>query len=547
MPRSFKAGTFDGPPHYRWTKMYLGVRYRITCEHLGLPRELWTKEGSYRAANDWWQQRKAEIDLANRPPERPPFPMEDVARLRLVHEFRTADEKMARLQAELEELRERGIHAPDLEQQLLDGGMPLDIWEPEEANEGAEARTLTEAELWAYFSKELGPAFFKDLLARKRYAEEALLELPEARQEQLRAAVATVRNEPPADAERSVQVRCARWIENQQKRLRSAKQADNLRGYLNHFRDFIGGTADVQSITAERLEGFYYVCREKVEERRKDPTQKVGWSSDHAKKVFDTSRRFVHWLVGLGLIAEPKNLDSREFKFDVGQKDKTAWTREEFQLALSAATAQLRLHLLLMANCGFGQVDISGLKNKEVNWKEGRIAHKRDKTRGCENVPTVDYKLWGLTFDLLKQHRNTDRSPDALLLLDEEGKPWYTEAIVNGKLEKRDGIYNAFDWLRRKLAKRGRKLERSLKELRKTGSTLLEMDANHSRFGNYFLGHSGGSIRSRYYLDMKQLRSQFDEAVAFIGEKLLKGFKGWRANGERAEAARPARRKKQAN
>jgi hypothetical protein len=99
--------------------------------------------------------------------------------------------------------------------------------------------------------------------------------------------------------------------------------------------------------------------------------------------------------------------------------------------------------------------------------------------------------------------------------LDGDGKPWYSEAIVDGKLEKRDGIYNAFDWLRRKLAARGKKLERSLKELRKTGSTLLEMDASHSRFGEYFRGHSGGNVRSLHYLDMKQLQPQFDKAVAF--------------------------------
>ncbi len=543
MPRSYKAGTFDGPPHYRWTKMYNGVRYRITCEQLGLPRELWTKEGSYQAANLWWKQKQAEIDLANRPPQRLPFPMEDVAQLRLVHKIQRAQEKMVRLEAELEQLRERGIYVPELERELLEG--PIGVQQPDEDAEGGEDRGSSEPRFMAAVSRQFGPTFVADLLAGEAYAEAALQELSEDRQKQLREAVALVRNEPAQEPERSVQVRCAEWVENQQRRLRSAKQADNIRGYLNHFRDFVGGTADVRAIDGVKWERFYYdVCRDRMEQRRKDPAQKAGWSSDHAKKVHDTARRFIRWLAGLGLIQEPKNLNDPDHKFDVGQKDKTAWTREEFQLALSAATGQLRLHLLLMANCGFTQGDISSLKNHQMNWETGRLTHKRCKTRGHESVPTVEYKLWQPTFNLLKQHRNADHSPAAPLLLDEEGKPWYTEAIVNGKLEKRDGIYNAFDWLRRKLAKQGQKLERSLKELRKTGSTLLEMDATHSRFGEYFLGHSGGSVRSRYYLDMKQIQPQFDEAVSFIGEKLLKG---WRADGERAGAARPTKgRKKQA-
>jgi integrase len=46
--------TWDGEPNYRWQKMKKGQWYRVTCEALGLPRNEWTKEGSYQAANAWW-------------------------------------------------------------------------------------------------------------------------------------------------------------------------------------------------------------------------------------------------------------------------------------------------------------------------------------------------------------------------------------------------------------------------------------------------------------------------------------------------------------
>src|SRR5262249_32904725 len=191
MPRAYKAGTFDGPPHYRWTKMYNGIRYRVTCEQLGLPRELWTKEGSRQAANSWWEQKKLEIDIASQPPQRPLLPLEDIALAKWVHEFRRVSEKLARLEAEREQLRERGRFDPEREMRLLEGR--LDGPEPEDDPETHQP--ASDVEFAEGLSRELGQAFFADLLDRKPGAEEALLELPEADQQRLRAAVVSVRNE----------------------------------------------------------------------------------------------------------------------------------------------------------------------------------------------------------------------------------------------------------------------------------------------------------------------------------------------------------------
>jgi hypothetical protein len=63
------------------------------------------------------------------------------------------------------------------------------------------------------------------------------------------------------------------------------------------------------------------------------------------------------------------------------------------------------------------------------------------------------------------------------------------------------------------------------------------MDPTHSRFGEYFLGHSGGNVRARHHLDMKQLQPQFDAAVAFIGQELLKG---WQADVEQPQQDGPS-------
>jgi integrase len=53
--------SWEGKPYYRWVKMFKGCRYRVTCETLGLGKDRWTKEDSWQAANQWWQDRLAEM------------------------------------------------------------------------------------------------------------------------------------------------------------------------------------------------------------------------------------------------------------------------------------------------------------------------------------------------------------------------------------------------------------------------------------------------------------------------------------------------------
>ncbi len=45
-------GTWEGPPHYRWTKMHKGERYSVKCRDLPIAREEWTKPASYQAAKE---------------------------------------------------------------------------------------------------------------------------------------------------------------------------------------------------------------------------------------------------------------------------------------------------------------------------------------------------------------------------------------------------------------------------------------------------------------------------------------------------------------
>src|SRR5581483_8807540 len=47
------------PSTKRWAKNYLGKSYSVSCRQLGCQP---TKEASWKKANDWWEQKQAEID-----------------------------------------------------------------------------------------------------------------------------------------------------------------------------------------------------------------------------------------------------------------------------------------------------------------------------------------------------------------------------------------------------------------------------------------------------------------------------------------------------
>jgi hypothetical protein len=47
------------PSTKRWTKNHLGKMYAVSCRQLDCPA---TKEGSWRAANEWWENKLADLE-----------------------------------------------------------------------------------------------------------------------------------------------------------------------------------------------------------------------------------------------------------------------------------------------------------------------------------------------------------------------------------------------------------------------------------------------------------------------------------------------------
>ena len=131
-------------------------------------------------------------------------------------------------------------------------------------------------------------------------------------------------------------------------------------------------------------------------------------------------RQFINWACENEYIDLPRNIKSRDLEVSVSPKKVKAMSVVDFRMLYGAANERTKLFLLLMANCGMTQMDISDLAQSEVDWRQGRIIRKRSKTKKHEDVPTVNYILWPETLSLLKQFRSEDAER---VLVNKTGQP----------------------------------------------------------------------------------------------------------------------------
>jgi len=454
------------PNQRLWRKHYEGKRYVVSCRQLDAPE---TKEGSYRAANSWWSAKRAEID-GHRPPEPHSNYIDELARRRDWASRREETRVAELLGSEISRIR--------------GGGEPF-----VECTIGKPYLFIDEEELEGRF-KDVP----HDVLNHALIQEDELWHDRLSRDKQ-----ETV----PED--QTVGGLTRLWLEGEEARVKaglvSARGHDNKVDCLNHFQDWLGKPLSVTLIDAARWERYWLHLLGKV-------TNGV-WSREYAGKVLRVARSFVQWLGSRGLNPVPANLQDRRYRFGNSAKPVPTMTFEEVRRLVENATGQLRLHLLLMANCGMTQKDIADLRQDEVEWTEGRITRKRSKTGDQGNVPMVSYKLWPQTWQLLQEYRAA-KGEFALLTL--SGRRWVEEQWLDGKLKSTDNIASNYTHLKRKL-----KFKKPLKLLRKTSASLLDEHETYGRYTGHFLGHAPRSIRDKHYVVPSSAR--FDEAVTWLGQQ----------------------------
>lgn len=408
---------------HRWKKVYKGRAYTVSCKALGVPP---TKLESYQAANEWWAAKRIGID-GNVPP------LPNAQHLDLL------SKRLAWAQAHGRQ---------DLTNSLED---KIDS-----------VRSDDTGELIGNIDAFDVPSVVVHLIESATWKERLDGE-----------------NKSLTPPDRAVGAQVERYLALERVRAESDQlsisEFDTIRRCLHAFRDHIGKSNTVTILDADRWEGWW------------SHLMTLAISVEYKKKRLRIARTFVSWLAEKGLIPVPLNLHSRRHRFGGGSRSVPTIPLDEVRILIGQAPGQLKLHLLLMLNCGMTQVDIADLQPREVVWTEGRIKRKRSKTDDHEHVPTVDYVLWPRTRQLLDQygHKAADR-----VLLTESNRPWLRdELLADGKRSKVDAIKSNYVHLQRKTG-----ISHPMKLLRKTSAAMIESHEHFGRYTGHFLGHAPSSL-----------------------------------------------------
>jgi integrase len=472
VPRDYKMTWIED--RRAWTGKYRKKKYTVSCRQLRedgwmVPSD--TKEGSYTAANGWWKQKKREIDK----------------------EYEAA-------------------HAPPPQREAERTAMIFSGYEPKERAEWdfLAGPTGSDREEMVNFGLDLA---FYAMTRGQPLPERVLKFLPPERLEEIREGIKKIRGEATVPAAKTLGAASEGFLAGQLVHHRagqlSAKKYNEKKTLVGYFVGFLGAGLDVASLDGTKWESYTRHVLSKL--------KPVGpWGPDRAQNAVTAARELVRWAHEQGLIEElPRNLQRRfKVKDRTGERSKrksaTVWTAEEFKSVLSQATGRMRLFLLFMANCGFTQIDISDLKDSEVDWEGGKITRRRSKTRHLDQTPEVTYTLWPSTLALLQEYR----SGGPVALLTERGTPYVTSWVdSDGTKHEKDGIRNNYTLFQRKIG-----FKKPLKGLRKMGPTLLATHPEFGRYGQYFLGHAPKTTADAHYIQPSQER--FDEAVLWLGRQL---------------------------
>ena len=351
MPRS-QLMSWEPKPR-RWKKIYKGKAYTISCTQLGVDE---TKEASYKAANEWWTKKRVELDQ-DLPPREDYGGALDMLELRRDWCRKNGREDEASAwQARIDELSKQPF-TPEADPFKL--VLPLDFERRKQAIE-------------AY-----GGAISADidgLSAEFQYGDGRLWD--DRQKVELKS---TSMGQPVRTTGRQV----ADYLGFQLARHRSGQISvsdyDQTRQYLTAFQEWIGPQTSIDGIDSARWEAWYVHLLG------------CGKSLDTKKKRFRRARDFVAWLGERSLITVPGNLLARRHRFKSEDNEIRLMSRSEVQTLIEAAPGQLKLHLLLMLNCGFTQQDVADLGQEEVDWLAGMISRRRSKTGDTSPSP------WSLT------------------------------------------------------------------------------------------------------------------------------------------------------
>ncbi|WP_404309392.1 hypothetical protein [Neorhodopirellula lusitana] len=295
----------------------------------------------------------------------------------------------------------------------------------------------------------------------------------------------------------------------------SARRYGALKNALDYSCSVLGENTAVSSLDGLSLE--------KVREALEARISAKEIASSTGRDFLQGFKQLVRWIHERGTIERPRNLDSRDMNIQATPANPAAFTDDELTSIFGfGPSSRTKLYMLLMLNTGATQQDIADLTKDQFDAKAGTISRKRSKTskHHSNSVPTVTWPLWPETLRLLLEERDS-KADQPLLLCNEVGGPLKSTTInADGEVKTIDNIKTAYDRLRRKMRKKDAEVKKPLKVFRSTASSKLESNAEHARYTQHFLAHSGRTVADRHYVVVDQ--TSFNRAVFWLGQQWSK-------------------------
>lgn len=245
--------------------------------------------------------------------------------------------------------------------------------------------------------------------------------------------------------------------------------------WLNRFKAWLGDGVMLSDFNGKHLKGFHSFLLDQITQGK--------YAANTAHAILADAKTFVRWLASVEYIQDVPKCMSMKKGLEIKKDKKTPphLTIDEIKTILPTITnPKARLYFLLGLNCGYTAEEIATIKQSEVDWEQGRIIRKRNKTKDQNSVPVVNYKLWDETFALLKHFRSNE-----------------DDVIVNYRGGKKNTNLHITHTLRPIFEDFGKGFP---KILRKTSATHIYRNPEYRGFHQLFLGHSFGTVAQTNYV-----------------------------------------------
>lgn len=339
---------------------------------------------------------------------------------------------------------------------------------------------------------------------------------------------------PPASVQ-TVATEIQKFLNDKRKQVSGGNRAAvtwrDLDGALRVFENWISPTYPIKKIGPATVKDYYHFLLEKKREpntnqKKGTPVSEKPLTANRRYNLFRLWKQWLRWLwmqEDTQLPALPKNINNPEFTFAVVEDVEPAvnqiWKPEEIATLLANKSNKWKAMILLCLNCGFTNADLDILKKAQIH--DGRLIHRRAKTRKLTSPPVVNYKLWQCTIDALNALPDNGSK---LVFLTEDGTRLICSAIVevNGivKHRKYDTITRAWNrMLHSTVAKN--KVTKPFKFFRKTSATILKRDNRYAWLRDVFLGETAKQVSDKHYAFIEGgAFAPLDEATEYLRAEL---------------------------